>query len=286
MNIGIVGVGRWGRIIADSFERAGMRIAAYDRGDKSKKMNDMGELVPWQEMIESSTINIIACAATPEITMQVFLACQRKRKPCFLTKPFLISEVPRDLTAPVYVDYVNLASAAYDKLKKSATRDYRIERLKIDFYGNGPERNFSGLVDYGSHALAFVHDLLGLSSLTDLQVSSALFHEARKERQLVQVEAKVKGVKVDVCTGNGSSSSKRRVDAQLARGPRVTFQEVDRVATFEINDKVATRVPGNDPLSLMVERFLWDVEVGRVNPYFVELSVAVTKSLAMIGKLL
>jgi hypothetical protein len=32
----------------------------------------------------------------------------------------------------------------------------------------------------------------------------------------------------------------------------------------------------------MVERFLWDVDVGRVNPYFVELSAAVARSLKKV----
>jgi predicted dehydrogenase len=281
MNLGIVGVGPWGRTVAGSFERAGTKILAYDRGDKSKRMNNLGDLVSWQEMVESSSFDVVACAATPDVTMQVFEACQKKRKPCFLTKPFLISEAPKDLTAPVYVDYVNLASPIYEKFKKSATRDYKIESLEISFHGNGPERSFTGLLDYGSHAVAFVHDLLGLGPLEDMKIMD-VYKPLGSNRELVQVEAKMKGVRIELCTGNGSHGAKRRIEAQLARGPQVAYDELNRVATFEINNKLAARTPGHDPLSIMVERFLWDVEVGRVNPYFVELSVSVNRSLGLI----
>lgn len=282
MNLGMVGVGPWGRTIAASFKRAGSAVIAYDRSDKNKKMNDMGELMAWPDMVESSFVEILACAGPPDVTMQVFKACQARRKPCFLTKPFLISEVPRDLSAPVYVDFVNLASPVYERFKKNATRDYKIESLKVSFYGSGPERNFSGFVDYGSHALAFVHDLLGLKSLEDIRAGEAKSENAGDKRELIEAQAKMKNIKVDLYAGNGASGSKRRVEAQLARGPRVSFQELNRVATFEINDKAAMTLQTHDPLSIMVERFLWDVEVGRVNPYFVELSAAVTRSLEKI----
>jgi hypothetical protein len=286
MNLGIVGVGPWGRTLASSFERSGSTIVAYDRADRDKKINDMEVLMPWQEMIESPTVEIIACAGPPDVTMKVFLACQAKRKPSFLTKPFLIYEVPKNLSAPTYIDYVTLASPIYQKLRKSATMDYEVEKLEIDFYGSGPERSFPGFVDYGSQALAIAHDLLGLAPLEDVRASSALHPEVRNERQLVMVEAKAKDVKMVLCAGNGASGMKRTVEASLKRGPRVTYDELNRVATFCIDDKLATRMPGHDPLALMVERFLWDVDVGRVNPYFVELSAAVARSLDQVRALI
>jgi predicted dehydrogenase len=282
MNLGIVGVGPWGRIVAAAFEKAGVTVAAHDRKDVNKGMvRDLGDLMPWRNMVESSSIDVVAAVASPEVTKQIFASCQAKGKPCFLTKPFEIEKAPRDMSAPAYVDYVQLASPVYEKFKKSATRDYKIESLKIEFHGNGPERSFPGVVDYGSHALAFAHDLLGLHELEKFKASSLLLVE-RGPRDLVEIEAEVKGIPVRIRTGNGSSGAKRRIEAQLARGPRLAYDELNRVATFEIDDKLAMRMPGHDPLSLMVERFLWDVDVGRVNPYFVELSAAITRSLKRI----
>lgn len=283
MNLGIVGVGPWGRVVASAFEKAGVTIAAHDRRDKTKDLvRDLGDLVPWQDMVESTSVDIVAAVASPEISKQVFAACQAKGKPCFLTKPFEVEKAPRDMSAPAYVDYVQLASPVYEKFKRSATHDYEIESLRVDFHGSGPERSFSGIIDYGSHALAFVHNLLGLHELEISKAYSPLHPSRRGLRDLVDVEAKVKGVPVYICTGNGSSGAKRKIEAQLVRGPRLSYSELNRVAVFEIDDKLAMRMPGHDPLSLMVERFLWDVDVGRVDPYFVELSVAVTRSLKQI----
>jgi len=288
VKVGIVGVGPWGRILAATFERNGHVVAAHDRRDKSKIVGDMGELVPWQDMIDSKRVDAIACAAPPDTTKAVFDACQARRMPCLLTKPFLISKPPKDLTAPTYVDYVHLASPVYEKLKKSATRDYEILRMEVSFYGCGPDRSFSSLFDYGAHALAIVHDILGLGPLEVSHASSFRQLPSSKDeggggRQLIRAVLETKkNVKTDVFVGNGSPGSKRRVEVWLARGPRVAYEEDKRVATFEIDGKVVTRMPGHDPLSLMVDRFAWDIDVGRINPYFVELSAAVTRSLEAI----
>ena len=161
----------------------------------------------------------------------------------------------------------------------------RIESINVSFHGNGPERSFPGLVDYESHALAFVHDLLGLGPLEKVSVIEA-YKPAGSTRELIRVESKVKNVKIEICTGNGSHGAKRRVEAQLSRGPRIAYDEMNRVATFEVNGKLAGRTSGHDPLAVMVERFLWDVEVGRVNPYFVEISAAVTRSLEKITEII
>lgn len=282
MNLGIVGVGPWGRVVASSFEKAGVTLRAYDRGDKSKPMHDLGSHMPWEEMVKSYEIDIIACAAPPPVTTVVLTACQTIRKPCFLTKPLMLEETPKDLRSPVYVDYVHLASPLYEKFKKSATRDYEIEKLSVTFEGNGPVRGFPGVLDYGAHALAMIHDLVGLAPLEELHATSLPTAGSKPGHELVHVDAMARKIRIAISTGNGAPAASRRMEAQLVRGPLITYQESGNVATMEINQKVSGRMPGHDPLGIMVERFIWDCEVGRVNPYFLELSASVTRSLREI----
>lgn len=285
MNVGIIGVGPWGRTVAAAFERAGHVVTAHDRHDKSKFAGDVGELVPWRDMISGRLVDAVVCTAPPDVTRIVFDVCQARRMPCLLTKPFLISNVPRELSAPVFVDYVHLASPVYERLKKNATVDYEVEEMEVTFCGNGPDRSFPGLLDYGAHALSIVHDILGLGPL---EIESSI-NENLHGRDLFLVEGtmkkkKKKKIKVKISTGNGASGSKRRVEVSLARGPRVAYDELSGVATFEIDGKLAVRMPGHDPLAIMIDRFAWDVDAGRINPYFVELSAAVTRSLAEIRR--
>ena len=92
----------------------------------------------------------------------------------------------------------------------------------------------------------------------------------------------MKKMEINITTGNGASGAKRSVQVQLTRGPQISYEECNRVATFEIDGKIGTRIPGHNPLTVMIDRFVWDVEAGRINPYFVELSAAVTRSLEAI----
>jgi predicted dehydrogenase len=278
MKIGIIGVGPWGRTVAATFERAGHVVAAHDRRDREKFAGDLGQLVFWPDMIAQKLVDAVVCATPPDVTKAVFDACQARRMPCLLSKPLLISGVPKDLSAPAFVDYVHLASPIYERMKKNATVDYGIEKINVIFVGSGPDRSFSGLLDYGAHALAMVHDLLGLAPL---KIANAA-NENQHGRDLVRIEATAKNVDVNILTGNGASGSTRRVEVWLKRGPKITYDELNRVATFDVDGKLAMRIPGHDPLSVIVDRFAWDVDAGRVNPYFVELSAAVTRSLEEI----
>jgi hypothetical protein len=281
MNVGVVGVGRWGRTVATSFTNAGHVVTAHDRHDKSK-FCDLGEQISWPKMITERRVDAVVCATPPDVTKAVFDACQGKRMPCFLTKPFMIVEPPKELTAPAYVDYIHLASPVYNKLKKSATIDYGIEKMEVSFYGCGPDRSFPGLLDYGAHALTIVHDLVGLGPLEIVSSFNDARNKPGPKRDLIRVEAKMKKIEINIHTGNGATSSKRRVEVWLSRGPRITYEECNRVESFEIDGKVVMSMKGNDPLTLMVDRFAWDVDAGRVNPCFIELSAAVTRSLGEI----
>lgn len=283
MKIGLVGVGPWGKTLAAAFKRAGHVVAAHDRHDREKIADDLGELVFWPDMVAQKLVDAVVCTTPPPVTKAVFDACQARHMPCLLTKPFLISHAPKDLSAPTFVDYIHLVSPVYERLRKNAIVDYGVEKLEVSFIGCGPDRSFPGLLDYGSHALAMVHDLLGLSPLEIIDASN----EAppwNKSRDLIRVEAKVKNTDVKILTGNGASGAMRRMDVWLKRGPKITYDELDRTSTFDINDKLAMRIPGHNPLSTMIDRFAWDVEVGRINPYFVELSAAVTRSLEEIRR--
>jgi len=282
MKIGIVGVGPWGRVMAACFERAGLEVAAYDRGDLTKKVFDMGEHMKLEDMASSSEISIVASAAPPETTMKVFEACQLHRKPCFLTKPFLIEENPRDLTAPVFVDYVHLASPLYERLRKSATRDYTTEKTTINMSGKGPSRSYPGVLDYGAHALAVAHDLHGLGPLEDLEARALSRSEVGGGPELALASAKIGKTKLTILTGNAADKPTRLIEVTLKNGPVVSYEEKMRVATLNIDRKQSLRAPGQDPLSLLVERFLWDIDAGRINPYFVELSAAATRSCRQI----
>lgn len=172
--LGFVGVGRHAQKMAAAFRECGAEIVAHARS--SMAMGVQGPFaasptdpLPWPDMIASPSIDALIICAPPEVTTEVALACAKAGKRCVATKPLMLQQPPvwRGFPAPfefawanIYVDLWRLYSPAWQAMK-AELRGKQIQSVHVDFYGNGPVRSFSGLLDYGPHALAFVADLLG-----------------------------------------------------------------------------------------------------------------------------
>lgn len=124
--------------------------------------------MPWREMVASPEVDAVVAVATPEVTTAVVEACagtgRGPRKRCLATKPLLCSDMPgrgySAIDAYVHVDLWRLYSPAWQAMR-AELQGKRIESVEVVCVGDGPVREFSGILDYGPHALAFVGDLLG-----------------------------------------------------------------------------------------------------------------------------
>lgn len=177
MKLGFVGVGKHAQKMAAAFRECGAEVVAYDRRQPvqdSPAFEDFGDWLPWQEQIKSPGIDALIICAPPAVTTEVALACAKAGKRCVATKPLMLDTPPeagividmRNVGGTVwrdshyYVDLWRLYSPAWLAMKDEL-RGKTIQSVHVDFYGNGPVRGFSGLLDYGPHALAFVADLMG-----------------------------------------------------------------------------------------------------------------------------
>lgn len=268
--------------MATAFEKAGCQISAHCRASSSPAP-DLGPAMSLQEMLEGKTVDVIACAAPPAVTKTVLDACVASFKPCFLSKPLQIDIVPRleggrGRHVTVYVDYVHLWSPLYELVKKSI-RDYGADEISIWFHGRGPVRSFPGVLDYGPHALAMLFDCLPTSTVQGLDAIE-ISRDPARGAELVEARFRLGQAKVKVIVGNGAEEPRREFTAKLKNGPVISYREKSgRRGEYTVNDELVKLATGQDPLALMIERFLWDVEVGRANPYFLELSAIIGRTL-------
>ncbi len=170
MKLGFVGVGKHATKMAAAFRECGAEVVAFDKERLDiPAFGDFSTLraMPWREQIASPNIGALIICAPPEVTTEVALACAKSGKRCVATKPLMWTTAPEVcpelltvLDAYTFVDLWRLYSPAWLALK-AELRGKQIQSVHVDFYGNGPVRGFSGLLDYGPHALAFVADLLG-----------------------------------------------------------------------------------------------------------------------------
>jgi predicted dehydrogenase len=249
-------------MLAAKFREAGAKIIAYDRLKNSFPQSfpqsfygeGFGERLPWQLML--SNVDAIVAAAPPDITLAVTRAAAEAGVPVFATKPLML-EQPLTLKAALFVDYVKLWSPRWQSFKRAQTL---ITDVEIEFYGDGPVRSFPGLLDYGSHALAYVQDLLGTQKL-DIRTARVSTKRADGSH-IVTANAIDNGVPVTITTGNGATSRRRRVT-------------VNGSAVYDDD-------PYEDPLTIMVREFIEHVRAGRADTRLMLLTCAVTASLNKI----
>jgi predicted dehydrogenase len=272
-----VGVGPWGSLLARKLTGAGALVAWYVR-NSGPDVEGLGQRVTIDSLWQPGRVDGIVIAAPPEITLQLARQAAAAGMAVLATKPLQLP-APVQITAPFFVDYVRLWAKGYTQLK-ALVAGHAIEKIQIEFFGPGPWRTFSSLDDFGSHALAFVHDLLGSQQvLTDLQASPVRHFE--RNATLHAVKARVGDTDLALEVGNGAEFRRLRL-LVVAKGlGSVVYEEAAPNGTLMLNGEMILSEP-QDPLAAMSAQFIEHAAQGLVDERFVNLSVAVTRSLAHI----
>jgi len=277
MRLALVGVGPWGRLLARKMGDAGAKIVAYARGN-GPDVDDLGMRVSLDCLWRIDQLDGIIAAATPEVTMNLACHAAAEGLAVLATKPLMLAE-PVAIKAPFFVDYVRLWSRGY-VLLKGHVAGRRLYSIDIDLFGNGPLRPYPSLDDYGSHALAFVHDLLGQEAvLQNLQTEPVAL---RADGATIHcVMATVGTVSVRIRVGNGADSAGRRLTVGVEGLGTVSYEESSTAAAFRVNQTTLLE-ERQDPVATMAAQFVLHFQSGLADPRFVGLSLAVTRSLEAI----
>jgi len=259
-------------------------------------------------MISSKNIHALVIAAPPQPTLEITSACIEAGKPVLATKP-LIPKVPwpMPLRAAFYVDYVHLWSPCWRSLKQICLR-HRIYSISSSFHGQGPARTFSPLLDYGSHALAMVHDLCPpceeISFSSAKEISHEISHEISPSHGILTAATgkTTSGITVKILTGNCLTKEHpeptRKVEVTFLDGRKVTYEEKlpERQDTGTTPPtglltfcKRHERIPhdglkGQDPITALSKEFIDDIAEERASPYLADLSYRVFASLRKIQR--
>ncbi len=226
MRLGFVGVGRHAQRMARAFRECGAEVVAHARkvGTDCMLGPTFGECTTWQAMVTDPNIDAIVVAAPPDVTRQVAEALLGTGKPACLTKPFECGFV----SEPWVIDFWRLHSPAWLALKAELA-GRTIAAVHVDFYGNGPQRAFSGLLDYGPHALAFV---------LDLGLKPELVWANQDGPGVPETRWIANGDACCIVTGNGFASPMSGVRVDTTDGGRYLWFERDQMQTFEAGGAV------------------------------------------------
>lgn len=222
LRLGFVGVGKWARKLAESFRACGAEIVAHDRkqgrrpgyGGIDVLLSDpepapgFGRHKPWRDQLTDKSIDAIVAVAPPEVTTEVAMACAAAGKAVMATKPLF--DHPERITAPFYVDFWRLWSAAHRRAKSGYPR-----ANKYDLYGCGPFRDFPGVYDYGPHVVAALLDVgfvFDKGPMSDHDDSPECLAAKGTDGELMELVLLHEGKEFMRCIyGNGGKASARNV---------------------------------------------------------------------------
>ncbi len=219
--IGIVGVGKWSAQLREAFMREGCCVVAHAR--KSEVPHPCsGPLVSIEEMVRMEDVDFVIAAADPETTTRAVELCAEWCKPVVATKPLL--RHPTVFAQPIVVDFWRLFSAPWLKFREIVKREAYRSRTTIWFEGNGPVRDFSGLLDYGQHALSFVEHL----DWSVIDIGDPKFVEHSDGRTSCRIVSQ----SVEVIFGNGGRDRQCCVSSTLRDGQQHSFTDAEGLLTY------------------------------------------------------
>lgn len=278
LRLALVGVGPWGTLLAQKFTQAGAEIVHHVR-QNGPDVEHWGSRVPLDALWEANDLSGVLLATPPHLTLPLAHKAATAGLAVLACKPLWLEE-PLVLRAPFFVDYVRLWSPAY-ALLKTKVHGHRIRRIDAVFVGKGPYRNFSCLDDYGSHLLALTHDLLGHESMPTHVVASA-----GPQDDAGGTVHHVRGVfnnevPFALKTGNGAPDKHMRFTVEVDDVGSLQYEEKGGKVSLTL-DGDTLLAQAHDPLMSMTTTFIEQCRQGVFNTQFVDLSVAVDRSLKTI----
>ncbi len=227
--LGFVGVGKHAQRLASELRACGAAIVGHAR-QSAVDAPGFGRRVDWLRMLDPNDsavgeLDAVVAVASPEVTTEVATACARAAKPCLATKPLLLTGAPTGTSAAslkqlLYVDLWRLYSPVWSAFKLGC-QESRLVSVKATFVGNGPFRSFSGALDYGPHALAFVLDMFG-----EFRVEEAWRGSRDGKGEVCTLRCVAGGVPIEIVFGNGARQTEKLVQCETAAG-KLTFVETE-----------------------------------------------------------
>lgn len=272
MNIVVIGSGERASLLSDAFEKCGSKIIGRyilwgGPGDDT-----------WRDLL-SDRPAAVAVAGDDDTNNKVFQACMELQIGCFVSGRLSAAKLP--LEAPTYTDNVPLWEPMYRDMRR-ATKDLPARRLMT--VRSGPS------IDVQESAVC------ALTMARDLDVARL----GSRSPNLVVTKVAHIGPKTYIVTGTmgetfielaygrtldphlyaiaGKEKGHRRAPLSAKEwklnDDEVAYREKDGMVELQSASGTPIKSPRPNHLVPCIERFLWDVEAKRVDPYLIELSIA------------
>lgn len=260
INLGIVGVGKWGKNylkLADQFN------VNFKIGDRSS----------WKKLKDISGVVI---ATPPDSHIEIAKHFLEQDVPVMIEKPLCFSaEEAKSLSSyksPILVNYLHLFSPAFEEIAKQCKMG-KITEIKSVGTGDGPIRNYSPLYDYGSHDLS-----MGLFLSNNIIPK---VNYANKNSQTYEVELQYPGYTHYFKVSNNNKIKQRYLSIVVDNKKQMIYNDMNKDKLFISNDMIP--INNISTLENSFKHFLKAVSTGDTDDRFgIDLSINMLKLIKQI----
>lgn len=268
VKLGLVGFGRWGQNYLGSVGNVRIaELAAICKRDPSTVPASVRKSVPvttsLEQVLRKGARGVIV-ATPPSSHREIACFFLERGVPVMLEKPVAetmedaeaIFEASEKHRAPVLVNHIHLFSPAFGKLRR-IVEQWSPLALRSEAGADGPVRDYSALLDWGSHDVAMAMAVHGGSP-----DGAEIFKAETELGELYNVRLYFGDATADLNVGNGMASKARRFEASCG----------DRTAVYDdlsedklVVDGVSVATYATPPLDEAVFMFSRCVEIRDVD---------------------
>jgi predicted dehydrogenase len=300
MKIGLIGLGRWGKVYLGALLNI-PRVKFIHVAGRPEQKHDAQESPSirftenWLEVCLNTSLSGVIVASPPHTHYEIAKLAMERKISVFVEKPFTLCP---EQTHALYnlsqgngvlcmVNYTHLFSPAYQDLKLSVSKAGGIRHIFSEGFSSGPYRkDISVLWDWGAHDLAMCIDLLN-ESPEFMQVSELVSGNENPLAKLLMLEmtfpSKIKSRSV---FGNASEFKRRDLCVVCDDGCFV----YDGLSSG-LSKQFSSRVFSCDsqrfrlqqtPLERAILEFLDYLELGKRSHYTLNLATKVNHALSKL----
>ncbi|MBI3445268.1 MAG: Gfo/Idh/MocA family oxidoreductase [Magnetospirillum sp.] len=283
VRLGLVGFGRWGRVLMANMEHHPQVCPAALASRQADAPVPPGchVVAHWRQLLEMELDGLVV-AAPPAVHAEIALAAMERALPLLIEKPLTLSVAEAQALAAagnglVMVDHIHLFSPAWRRLKQLAPDLGPVRSLAGVAGNHGPYRADTPVLwDWGAHDVAMMLDLLG--GLPDrIRASRA------ERRQMPEGVGETIALSLDFGTVTATATLSALMDK--ARRFTVTCENgtlvYDGVGPVKLAlDGKEVEVAPRQPLEVLLDEFASAIRSGSRDRSGLDLGVRVVEVLA------
>ena len=278
-NIGLVGFGRWGKIISKNLCKRNLNIFIATSQNKKKILSIIEEdknqskiifFKNYKSMLKKTKLDGIVIASPPSSHEEIAINALNLRIPIFIEKPISMNSDSVDKifklalrkNVPIIVDYIHLYSPSFRKIKY-LTRNRKIFQIISKGHSFGPVRNYSVLWDRLPHDLSMIRELCNKKN--ELVIIKNDIIKKNKFGMNIKITAKLKNIHIKISVGNLYKIKKRYVEVDYYKNNKAIYNDQKNLEKkLILNNKIISK-KNDTPLDNIINKFLTNVTINKKN---------------------